>query len=71
MRAMVTLAAVIFLVNPGNNLAAVSVLLLDDAGETSQAAAFSTLIMVVVVGVLVIFQGVLRIFKIRNVSLIS
>jgi iron(III) transport system permease protein len=71
MRAMVTLAAVIFLVNPGNNLAAVSVLLLDDAGETSQAAAFSTLIMVVVVGVLVIFQGVLRFFKIRNVSLIS
>ena len=71
MRAMVTLAAVIFLVNPGNNLAAVSVLLLDDAGETSQAAAFSTLIMVVVVGVLVLFQGILRFFKIRNVSLIS
>ncbi len=71
MRAMVTLAAVIFLVNPSNNLAAVSVLLLDDAGETSQAAAFSTLIMVVVVGVLVVFQGILRFFKVRNVSLIS
>jgi len=71
MRAMVTLAAVIFLVNPSNNLAAVSVLLLDDSGETSQAAAFSTLIMAVVVGVLVVFQGVLRIFKVRNVSLIS
>lgn len=71
MRAMVTLAAVIFLVTPGNNLAAVSVLLLDDAGETSQAAAFSTLIMVVVVVVLLFFQGVLRLFRIRNVSLIS
>ena len=71
MRAMVTLAAVIFLVNPSNNLAAVSVLLLDDAGETSQAAAFSTIIMVVVVGVLVVSQGVLRFFKVRNVSLIS
>jgi len=71
MRAMVTLAAVIFLVNPSNNLAAVSVLLLDDAGETSQAAAFSTLIMAVVVGVLVVFQGILRFFKVRNVSLIS
>jgi len=71
MRAMVTLAAVIFLVNPSNNLAAVSVLLLDDAGETSQAAAFSTIIMAVVVGVLVIFQGILRFFKVRNVSLIS
>jgi iron(III) transport system permease protein len=71
MRAMVTLAAVIFLVTPGNNLAAVSVLLLDDAGETTQAAAFSTLIMLVVVGVLVFFQGALRLFRIRNVSLIS
>ena len=71
MRAMVTLAAVIFLVSPGNNLAAVSVLLLDDAGETSQAAAFSTLIMAVVIAVLLIFQGLLRLFGIRNVSLIS
>lgn len=71
MRAMVTLAAVIFLVSPGNNLAAVSVLLLDDSGETTQAAAFSTLIMVVVVGVLVFFQGALRLFGIRKVSLIS
>jgi iron(III) transport system permease protein len=71
MRAMVTLAAVIFLVTPGNNLAAVSVLLLDDAGETSQAAAFSTLIMVVVIAVLLVFQGLLRLFGIRNVSLIS
>jgi len=71
MRAMVTLAAVIFLVTPGNNLAAVSVLLLDDAGETTQAAAFSTLIMLVVLGVLLVFQGLLRLFGIRNVSLIS
>jgi iron(III) transport system permease protein len=71
MRAMVTLAAVIFLVTPGNNLAAVSVLLLDDAGETTQAAAFSTLIMVVVIGVLLVFQGLLRLLGIRNVSLIS
>jgi len=71
MRAMVTLAAVIFLVSPGNNLAAVSVLLLDDAGETTQAAAFSTLIMAVVIVVLLVFQGLLRLFGIRNVSLIS
>ncbi len=71
MRAMVTLAGVIFLVNPSNNLAAVSVLLLDDAGETSQAAAFSTIIMVVVIGVLVVSQGIFRFFKVRNVSLIS
>lgn len=71
MRAMVTLAAVIFLVNPGNNLAAVSVLLLDDAGETSQAAAFSSIIMAVVIGVLVLTKLVLRLFGVRNISLIS
>jgi len=71
MRAMVTLAAVIFLVTPGNNLAAVSVLLLDDSGETTQAAAFSTLIMAVVIAVLLVFQGLLRLFGIRNVSLVS
>jgi iron(III) transport system permease protein len=71
MRAMVTLAAVIFLVTPGNNLAAVSVLLLDDSGETTQAAAFSTLIMVVVIAGLVVFHGLLRLLRIRNVSLIS
>jgi iron(III) transport system permease protein len=71
MRAMVTLAAVIFLVNPSNNLAAVSVLLLDDSGETSQAAAFSTIIMAVVIGALLLAQIVLRLFRVKNVSLIS
>ncbi len=70
MRAMVTLSGVIFLVTPGHNLAAVSVLLLDDSGETTQAAAFSTLIMALVIGVLVAFQLVLRIAGIRHVRLI-
>jgi len=71
MRAMVTLAAVIFLVSPDNNLAAVSILLLDDSGETNQAAAFSTLIMLVVIGVLLLFHLLLRFFRVRDVSLIS
>ncbi len=48
MRAMVTLSAVIFLVSPRNTVAAVSVLLLDDSGKASQAAAFSVVIMAVV-----------------------
>ena len=48
MRAMVTLSAVIFLVSPRNSVAAVSVLLLDDSGKASQAAAFSVVIMAVV-----------------------
>jgi iron(III) transport system permease protein len=70
MRSMVTLSGVIFLVEPGTNLAAVSVLLLDDSGETTQAAAFSTLIMAFVIAVLVGFQIILRIAGFRDVRLI-
>ena len=47
-RSMVTLSAVIFLVTPSTQLAAVSVLLLDDSGNQNQAAAFSVCIMLVV-----------------------
>jgi iron(III) transport system permease protein len=44
---MVTLSVVVFLYSPGNELAALSVMLLDDAGETAQAMAMSLLIIVV------------------------
>src|SRR4029450_11746683 len=44
LNAMVTLSAVIFIVAPGPELAAVAVLLMDDAGDTAQAAAMSVLI---------------------------
>lgn len=47
-RSMVTLSAVIFLVTPATQLAAVSVLLLDDSGNQNQAAAFSVCIMLIV-----------------------
>lgn len=70
MRSMVTLSGVIFLVTPGRNLAAVSVLLLDDSGETTQAAAFSTLIMLFVIAVLVGIQITLRAAGFRDVRLI-
>ncbi|AWI78747.1 ABC transporter permease [Parazoarcus communis] len=48
MRSMVTLSAVIFLITPTLSLSAVTVMRLDEAGFTSQAAAFSSLIMLVV-----------------------
>jgi len=60
MRAMVTLSAVIFLVSPGNSVAAVSVLLLDDSGKATQAAAFSVIIMAVVLAALGSFNLLLR-----------
>jgi iron(III) transport system permease protein len=44
LNAMVTLSAVVFLVAPGTELAAVAVLWMDDAGDVSQAAALSVLI---------------------------
>jgi iron(III) transport system permease protein len=47
LNAMVTLSAVVFLVAPGTELAAVAVLLMDDAGDTAQAAAMSMLIIVI------------------------
>ena len=47
LNAMVTLSVVVFLFVPGNELASLSVMLLDDAGETAQAMAMSLLIIMV------------------------
>lgn len=71
MRSMVTLSSVIFLVSPSVNLAAVSVMLLDDAGNSTQAAAFSTLIILVVLVALGLMNIILKLFKVKNRSLIS
>ena len=68
-RSMVTLSAVIFLVTPASQVAAVSVLLLDDAGNVNQAAAFSVCIMLVVAVALLLFRVVLRASGRRHVSL--
>jgi iron(III) transport system permease protein len=70
MRSMVTLAAVVFLFTPTTQLAAVSVLLLEDRGATNQAAAFSCSIMAIVIGALVVAHLLLRMLGARNVSLI-
>lgn len=47
LNAMVTLSVVVFLFVPGNELASLSVMLLDDAGETAQAMAMALLIIIV------------------------
>lgn len=60
MRSMVTLSAIIFLISPGTGLAAATVMLLDDAGSTTHAAAFSTLIMLVVLAALGLLELVER-----------
>lgn len=68
-RSMVTLSAVIFLVTPVTQLAAVSVLLLDDAGNQNQAAAFSACIMLIVAVALLVFHAGLRLSGRTDVSL--
>ncbi len=60
LNAMVTLSAVVFLVAPGTELAAVAVLLMDDAGDTAQAAAMSVLIIAVGLGVRLLYWGLMR-----------
>jgi iron(III) transport system permease protein len=70
MRSMVTLSAVIFLITPSSQVAAVSVLLLEDRGAVNQAAAFSVCIMGVVVASLLLARMVLNYFGYRNISLI-
>jgi len=60
LNAMVTLSAAVFLVAPGTELAAVAVLLMDDAGDTAQAAAMSVLIVAIGVVVRVAYWYVLR-----------
>jgi iron(III) transport system permease protein len=60
LNAMVTLSAVVFLVAPGTELAAVAVLLLDDAGESAQATAMSVLIIGLGLLVRVVYWALLR-----------
>jgi len=59
LNAMVTLSAVVFLVAPGTELAAVAVLLMDDAGDTAQAAAMSVLIIAIGLAVRLVYWGLL------------
>jgi iron(III) transport system permease protein len=60
LNAMVTLSAVVFLVAPGTELAAVAVLLLDDAGESAQATAMSVLIISIGLLVRLVYWALLR-----------
>lgn len=57
MRSMVTVSAVVFLSTPSVSVASFQILRLDDSGRTLQAAAFSTLVMVVVSTALVLMKS--------------
>lgn len=70
MRSMVTLSAVIFLITPNTQVAAVSVLYLQDRGATNQAAAFSVCIIATIMVVLLCVRLLLNAMGHRHVSLI-
>lgn len=63
MRSMVTLSAVIFLVTPELNVAAVSVMHLNESGFVSQAAAFSTIIILVVSVAMLLMRALVHYFR--------
>ncbi|MCB5410795.1 ABC transporter permease subunit [Pseudogemmobacter faecipullorum] len=60
MRGMVTLSAVIFLITPKLSVGAVSVMRLDQAGSSTQAAAFSVLIMLTVLAAMGLMRVILK-----------
>lgn len=60
MRSMVSLSAIIFLVSPSLPLGAVTIMRLDEAGLTSQAAAYSTCVMVIVATMSVLLHYVTK-----------
>jgi iron(III) transport system permease protein len=66
MRSMVTLSAVVFLTTPDLSVAAVTIMRLDDAGLTSQAAAFSTCVMAVVCVALLSMKATLALMARRH-----
>ncbi|MEP2639677.1 ABC transporter permease subunit [Roseobacter sp.] len=63
MRSMVTLSAVVFLTTAKLDVAAVTIMRLDDAGLTSQAAAFSTCVMAVVCVALGVMKMMLKLLS--------
>ncbi|MEP7029878.1 MAG: ABC transporter permease subunit [Pseudolabrys sp.] len=66
MQSMVTLSAIIFLVTASVSVAAVSIMRLDEAGFTSQAAAYATCTMGVVVLASVLMRLCLRLTQRRH-----
>ena len=66
MQSMVTLSAVIFLVTANVSVAAVSIMRLDEAGFVSQAAAYATCTMAIVVAAMGLMRLCLRLVQRRR-----
>jgi iron(III) transport system permease protein len=66
MRSMVTLSGIVFLITPTLSVASVSIMRLDEAGSTSQAAAYASCTMAVVILASLLMRLSLRMFKPRT-----
>ena len=66
MQSMVTLSAIIFLVTASVSVASVSIMRLDEAGFTSQAAAYATCTMGVVVAASIVMRVLLALMTWRR-----
>jgi iron(III) transport system permease protein len=71
MRSMVSLSAAIFLVTPKVEVAAVTIMRLDETGLQGQAAAFATAVIAVVLGVLALFKLVMRVLGVPTAGIIG
>lgn len=71
MRSMVSLSAAVFLVTPEVEVAAVTIMRLDETGLQGQAAAFATAVIAVVLVALFLFKLLMRFLGVRNTGLIS
>jgi iron(III) transport system permease protein len=66
MRSMVTLSGIIFLITPSLNVASVSIMRLEEAGNTGQAAAYATVTMLIVMGSSVMMWALLARLKAKR-----
>lgn len=66
MRSMVTLSGIVFLITPELSVASVSIVRLDEAGSTSQAAAYATCTMAIVVAASGIMWLMLRLTRLSK-----
>lgn len=71
MRSMVSLSALIFLVTPRLEVASVTIMRLDETGFQSQAAAFSTAVMAVVLGALILLKLAMKLLGVKDSGLIT
>lgn len=71
MRSMVSLSAAVFLVTPRTEVAAVTIMRLDETGLQGQAAAFATAVMGVVLGALILFKLLMRVLGVRSSGIIT